>query len=331
MPVLRSVLLALLSLQLLACAKMQDSLFETGLKAERALSALNRHELDVAGHHWVYLDSETADAPVLLMLHGFAVDKDNWLRFARHFKDYRVIAPDLPGHGESSYNPQLTYDFAAQAGWLAEFVDALRLTQPVHILGNSMGGGIALLYSAAHPQQVASITLIDAAGVYPPQLSEFQQIIDNGGRNPLVVKTAEDYDALRNFAMVQQPFLPWPAPAVLARRAMARNAINTDIFADIHTVAEAARHNDDNLRLLEQIQQPVLILWGEQDRVLDVSSVGVFEQHLAHSQSHIFAHVGHAPMLEVPDDSAEVVRTFLQELPPQQQLLQPSQTAQSGE
>lgn len=331
MPVLRSVLLALLSLQLLACAKMQDTIFETGLKAERAMSALNRHELDVADHHWVYLDSETADAPVLLMLHGFAVDKDNWLRFARHFKDYRVIAPDLPGHGESSYNPQLTYDFAAQAGWLAEFVDALRLTQPVHVLGNSMGGGIALLYSAAHPQQVASITLIDAAGVYPPHLSEFQQIIDNGGRNPLVVENMDDYDALRNFAMVQQPFLPWPAPDVLARRAMARNAINTDIFADIHAVAEAARHSDDNLRLLQQIQQPVLILWGEQDRVLDVSSVGVFEQHLAHSQSHIFANVGHAPMLEVPDDSAQVVRTFLQELPPQQQLLQPSQTAQNGE
>lgn len=331
MPVLRTVLLALLSLQLLACAKLQDAIFETGLKAERAMSALNRHELHVAGHHWVYLDSETAGAPVLLMLHGFAVDKDNWLRFARHFKDYRVIAPDLPGHGESSYNPQLTYDFAAQASWLAEFVDALKLTQPVHVLGNSMGGGIALLYSVAHPQRVASITLMDAAGVYPPHLSEFQQIIDNGGRNPLVVESMEDYDALRDFAMVQQPFLPWPAPDVLARRAMARNAINTEIFSDIHAVAEAARQNDDNLRLLEQIQQPVLILWGEQDRVLDVSSVSVFEQHLVYRQSHIFAGVGHAPMLEVPDDSAEVVRTFLQALPPRQALLQPTQTVQNGE
>ncbi|WP_430461735.1 alpha/beta fold hydrolase [Thalassolituus sp. LLYu03] len=297
-----------------ACTGVKETLFDLGLKGERALSSLNRHELDAAGHHWVYLDSGTPDAPVLLLLHGFAVDKDNWLRFARDFSDYRVIAPDLPGHGESSFDPAQTYDFAHQAQWLDAFVQALDLKQPLHVMGNSMGGGIALMFAAQHPQQVASVTLFDAAGVYPPKASDFQTIIDQGLPNPLVVTSTADYDALREFAMVQQPFLPWPASDVLAARAIARNSINTRIFSDIHNAAEAARGSGDNLQLLQQVTQPVLIVWGEKDRVLDVSSVGVFSQYLPHSQSHVFPDVGHAPMLEVPQQSADLVRGFLSDL-----------------
>ena len=112
--------------------------------------------------------------------------------------------------------------------------------------------------------------------------------------------------------MVKQPFLPWPASNVLARRAQARQAINTKIFADIHAMAEQAKNSDDNLKMLQQIHQPVLILWGEKDRALDVSSVAVFEQHLSDSRSFIFPDLGHAPMLESPDESAELVLEFVE-------------------
>ena len=298
---------------LTACADMQESLFDIGLKAERAMSSLELQHITVADHDWTYLDSAPGDSskPTLLMLHGFAVDKDNWLRFARNFDQYRVIAPDLPGHGETSYNPEFTYDFAQQAVWLNEFIETLQL-KDIHIMGNSMGGGIALMYSYARPELIESITLIDAAGVLPPEKSDLQEILDNGGKNPLIVNSIEDFDTLRNFAMAKQPFLPWPATNVLARRAQARNDINTKIFADIHAVAEQAKHSDDNLKMLQQINQPVLILWGEKDRALDVSSVGVFEQYLPNSRSFIFPDLGHAPMLESPDESAELVLEFIQ-------------------
>ena len=303
-------------LSLTACADVQEQIFDLGLEAERSLSGLQLRHIQVAQHHWSYLDSapQSADKPVILMLHGFAVDKDNWLRFARHFDDYRVIAPDLPGHGESSYNPALTYDFAQQAQWLHDFVEALQLSA-VDIVGNSMGGGIALMYSHQNSDTVRSITLIDAAGVYPPHKSELQEILDRGGENPLIVESLEDFTALSEFAMAKQPFLPWPAKNVLARRAMARNDINKKIFADIHAAAEVAKQNDDNLKMLQQIQQPVLILWGEKDRALDVSSVAVFEQYLPDSRSFIFPQLGHAPMLEAPDDSAALLREFLAGLP----------------
>jgi len=307
------LLFALLVMSLTACADWQEDIYNFGVEAERSMSGLDKFNITVAGHDWIYLDSAPGNPenlPTVLMLHGFAVDKDNFIRFARSFDDYRVIIPDLPGHGETSYNSDLTYDFINQTKWLAEFVDALGLKK-FHIMGNSMGGGISAMYAVERPEQVETITLIDAAGVYPPEPSDLQIILDNKGENPLIVNKEEDFDRLREFALEDGPFLPWPAPGVLARQAMARKDINAKIFADIHAVAEAAKESDDHLQMLQQIKHPVLILWGKEDRALDVSSVQVFEQYLPDSRSYIFEGVGYAPMLERPSDSAEIVLNFI--------------------
>ncbi len=311
----------LLSLSLTACADWQESLFEMGVNAERSMSDLTKHQVSTASHDWVYLDSASdGDSEavkdhreVMLLLHGFAVDKDNWIRFARNFPDYRVIIPDLPGHGETSYNAEYVYDFDNQSLWLDEFISALDLNK-FHIAGNSMGGGIAAFYSYNHPKKVVSITLIDAAGVHPPKLSKLQEIIKNKEENPLIVRSEADFDRLRDFAMEDQPFLPWPAPGVLARKAMARQSINDKIFIDINNYAERVKETQANLRILEAIKQPVFILWGKEDRALDVSSVEVFEKHLPNSSAVIMEGVGHGPMIERPVESAELVLHFMRSI-----------------
>jgi len=311
------IFILLLSLSLTACADWQDSLFELGVDAERSMSNLSKHSISTPNHDWTYLSTNSDDieasAEVLVMLHGFAVDKDNWIRFARNFPNYRVIIPDLPGHGESSYNAELVYDFHNQAAWLNDFTEALNLTQ-FHLIGNSMGGGISAFYAHAYSDKVSSITLIDAAGVHPPKASKLQQIIENNEPNPLIIRTESDFDRLREFAMEDQPFLPWPAPGVLARKAMARQAINDKIFADINDYAERVKLSQENLKLLSEIQQPAFILWGKEDRALDVSSVEVFEQYLPNSSSFIMEGVGHGPMIERPEESAQLVLDFLHSL-----------------
>lgn len=294
-------------------ADWKESLFQFGVEAERSMSDLSLHKVSAGQHEWTYLDSASGNPenlPTVVLLHGFAVDKDNWIRFARDFEGYRVIIPDLPGHGETSYNPDFTYNFVNQVAWLHDFADKLGLKH-FHIAGNSMGGAIAAMYASEYPQQIQTITLIDAAGVYPPNPSQLQKILDESGKNPLIVNEEEDFDRLREFALEDQPFLPWPASEVLARKAVARKDINHKIFADIHAVAEAARNSDEHLKMLEGIQQPVLILWGREDRALDVSSVEVFEKYLPNSRSYIFDGVGHAPMLERPSESAEKVLDFI--------------------
>jgi pimeloyl-ACP methyl ester carboxylesterase len=311
------LLILLLTLSLTACADWQDAIFELGVGVERSMSNVSKHVISTPNHDWVYLESNpestSSSAEVLIMLHGFAVDKDNWIRFARNFPSYKVIIPDLPGHGETSYNSELIYDFNNQAAWLNDFVNQLGLKK-FHLIGNSMGGGIAAFYAHAYGARVSSITLMDAAGVHPPEASKLQQIIANREPNPLIVRSEADFDRLREFAMEDQPFLPWPASAVLARKAMARQSINDKIFADINGYAERVKKSKENLQLLSEIQLPVFILWGREDRALDVSSVQVFEQYLPNASSFIMEGVGHAPMLERPEESAELVMNFFNNL-----------------
>lgn len=308
------LLILLLSLSLTACADWQDAIFELGVDAERSMSNLSKHAISTTHHDWVYLetnpDNTSPSAEVIIMLHGFAVDKDNWIRFARNFPNHKVIIPDLPGHGESSYNAELIYDFDNQAAWLDDFVSQLGLNK-FHLIGNSMGGGISAFYAHAYSDKVSSITLMDAAGVHPPEPSKLQEIIANNEPNPLIIRTESDFDRLREFAMEDQPFLPWPASGVLARKAMARQAINDKIFADINDYAERVKVSKENLKVLSEIEQPAFIIWGKEDRALDVSSVQVFEQYLPNSSSFIMEGVGHGPMIERPEESAELVLAFL--------------------
>ncbi|CCK76560.1 Predicted hydrolase or acyltransferase [Oleispira antarctica RB-8] len=310
------LIILLLTLSLTACADWQDTLFELGVDVERSMSNLSEHSVSTADHEWVYLSTRgdvDPSAEVVIMLHGFAVDKDNWIRFARNFPNHRVIIPDLPGHGETSYNPELVYDFHNQARWLNDFIEQLQLTK-FHLIGNSMGGGIAAYYAHDYSDKVSSIVLIDAAGVHPPQQSKLQQIIENNEPNPLIIRTESDFDRLQEFAMEDQPFLPWPASGVLARKSMARQGINDKIFADINDYAERVKVSKENLKVLSEIQQPTFILWGKEDRALDVSSVQVFEEYLPNASSFIMEGVGHGPMIERPEESAALVLGFLKSL-----------------
>lgn len=91
---------------------------------ERQLAGLSHERLTVGDLSIHYYQGGPPDAPTILMLHGFGADKDNWLRFARHFTErYRVIAIDLPGFGDSS-KPAASYDVGTQVERVAAFTQA---------------------------------------------------------------------------------------------------------------------------------------------------------------------------------------------------------------
>jgi hypothetical protein len=89
-----------------AMATFPDKTADLGISAERMLSGLTPGTLIVKGETWHYLDGGPGNGEVVLLLHGFGGDKDNWTRFARYLTDrYRVVAVDLPGFGESARKP----------------------------------------------------------------------------------------------------------------------------------------------------------------------------------------------------------------------------------
>lgn len=272
---------------------------------EQHRAGLSHEQLAVHNLNIHYYQGGPASGETLVLLHGFAADKDNWLRFSRHLtQDYRVIALDLPGFGDSDLPPG-SYDVGTQAERLADILDAMGIKQ-AHVLGNSMGGHIAALYAARYPDRVHSLALFANAGIDSPHKSELYRLLTSGAANPLVVKQPQDFDNLLQFVFVEPPYLPTSLKRYLGERAMARAEHYDMVFKQL--VERSIPLEPE----LTKIQAPTLLLWGRQDRVLDVSSIEVMQPLLRSSSVVIMDNVGHAPMLERPEESALLYRRFLQ-------------------
>ncbi len=309
--ILRKVLLVLLALfaallALMALYPEETTAIAIGL--ERNASGLDYKTTVVDGETWHYLDGGPRDADVLLMIHGFGGDKDNWTRFAGSLTEkYRVIAPDLPGFGESRFHPDWDYSLFAQRERLAGLVQALGLEQ-IHLMGNSMGGHLAALYAHEYSDDVTSLALVTNAGVVSPVESDFQRALARG-ENPLLLRSLDDFDRLLEYASYKEPFIPWPVRGVMAQRALNRAEDNHSIFTALIGDTTAGLEP-----LLEDIEIPVLIVWGEYDRILDVSSVQKMQPLLPQAQVVIMEDTGHLPMLERPSETAAHYLDFLEKV-----------------
>ncbi|MEY1661839.1 alpha/beta fold hydrolase [Isoalcanivorax beigongshangi] len=273
-------------------------------RGQTMLSGLQRKHLWQDQHRITYLEGGQRQGEPLLLLHGFGANKENWLFLAALLgSQYRLIIPDLPGFGESHFIATSDYRLATQADRVARLMAQLELPA-AHLVGNSMGGAIAGIVAARYPQQVASLTLMNAAGLAGANPSRFEAALRDG-RNPLIPRNLLDVIALfritthRNRQALTSVLSP-----VLAPDMTHRYPVNHRIFRDMLAVDE------DPLALFSSINCPTLIMWGDQDQVLDVSAADSFKQLIPHAQMKIFKEVGHLPMLEVPLPTARALKRF---------------------
>jgi len=304
---MKKLLLALLLLFGAAAGVLYASpsaLFTSLQWLERHIAGLSHERIEAADLSIHYYQGGPRDGETILMIHGFGADKDNWLRFARHFTQrYNVIAVDLPGFGDSS-KPQASYDVGTQVERIAAFIQALNIEE-LHLIGNSMGGHIGALYAARYPEQVLSLALLDNAGVSAPQKSELLERLERGEPNPLVVRSPEDFEHLLDFVFVGAPLLPGTLKQYLAEKAVANSARNERIFAQL--ISRYIPLEPE----LPKILAPTLLLWGEQDRALHVSSIEVMQPLLKRPTVVIMKDCGHAPMIERPQETAAHYQAFL--------------------
>jgi len=277
-------------------------LFNKYVDGQRKAANLTIKSVDIPGFKMAYADGGAGDT--IIMVHGYAGNKDNWVYLAKYFTpNYRVIIPDLPGNGDSSKPQEVSYSHLSQVERLNLFVKELKLTK-FHLVGNSMGGNIAGNYAADYPDMVKTLALFDASGVNAPVKSEFVLLLEKG-TNPFMIRDAQDFDKFLEFVFVKPPKLPSFMKQYLAEQAVAATPLNKKIIGDMML---------DLLTLeskLNKITAPTLILWGDTDKVVHISSAPIFEKNIKNSKSAVIKECGHVPMIEKPAETAAVYQDFL--------------------
>ncbi len=292
------------------CASVQQSIFELAMEMERDRAELARKSVRVGERSYWYLEREGPGETVVL-LHGFTANKDNWVRFVRYMPEtYRILVIDMPGHGDNTRDINQSHSPPALSKGVAQVMDALDL-EHVHIAGNSLGGLVSKLYALDHPEKVKTIGLFNSAGVESSTRSEFQVMLEKGD-NLFKIESREDFNRLWDYVFHEQPFLPWPIRSAAAREYIQRNPFYLkmlDEIKDPESMAPAAITD-----MLKDLRTPTFVLWGDNDRVLHVSSVEVYKRHLPDVHTVIMKDCGHAPMIERPEESAGHYARFLEEV-----------------
>jgi pimeloyl-ACP methyl ester carboxylesterase len=183
------------------------------------------------------------------------------------------------------------------------FVKELKLTK-FHLVGNSMGGNIAANYAADYPDMVMTLALLDASGVDAPVKSELILLLEKG-INPELIQDVNEYDKFLEFVFVKPPKIPSFMKQYLAKQALAVGPLDKKIYEDMWSDMYMLESK------LNKITAPTLIVWGDSDKLVHISSVPIFERSIKNSKSVIIKECGHAPMLEKPAETAAAYQNFL--------------------
>jgi pimeloyl-ACP methyl ester carboxylesterase len=282
---------------------MPGRVLDAEFARQRWLAGASVHFAQVGDHRWAYL--EAGHGPLIVLLHGFTGSKENWLPLMRELaKTNRVIAPDLPGWGESERKTDADYGVGAQVERIAAFLRHLD-QKPALVVGHSMGGQFLGLLAVRHPELLGPISLMSSAGVKYRENSFGREVM--AGRNPFEVRTRAELHRYLGIVFKDPPFVPWPADEALVRRRLNDVKFEQKVLDSIGRGPDAFTLQSE----LGRIRSPVLLLWCRDDGVIDVSAADIFHHGLAQSQTVILAGCGHMPMMAQPDNVATALREFI--------------------
>ncbi|RDI98845.1 alpha/beta hydrolase [Dyella solisilvae] len=280
-------------------------LMKAEIKRQEMAAHVDKHSVQVGDTNWVYYEGGTG--PTLLMLHGFDASKELWLKqmelLSPHF---HVIAPDLPGWGESSRVEGASYNIDAQVARLHGFVEALKLP-PMVLIGHSMGGAIAGVYAAEHPEHVAELALLDSFGLKANE-NEFSRQA-KAGKNPFQYDTREQFATATALAFAKPLDMPGRFQDVLIKRNQENRPFIQRTFNELSDPSQYLSLQNR----LDQLQMPVLGLWCHDDKIIDISALDSLRNGLKNAaaiSTSTLSGCNHMPIMEKPDETARILTAF---------------------
>ncbi|KXO99534.1 alpha/beta fold hydrolase [Tsukamurella pseudospumae] len=267
---------------------------------------------------WVRVrTSGDASLPTVVLLHGITRSLEDWdPTFEALAGEFRLIAPDLSGYGWSAPHPDGA-GLAALGRGVGELLDALEVTGPVHVAGNSLGGAVTMTLLAQRPELVASMTLVDPAG-FGSEVTPLLRVLGIPVLGKIIATTAS-----RPGAIVQERLIF--ADKSYATRARIDHAMaiahETDAGLTAWKTADelgSVRHGilpgwrDELHTTIAKTPRPTMVLWGDADRVLPPSQLENARSLMPHAETHLIPGVGHMPQLECATEFAALLTDFLQ-------------------
>lgn len=234
-----------------------------------------------------------------LLIHGWAANRAVFADFIPRLDGFDCSAIDLPGHGDASFDGTFSPESIADD-------IAARITEPVHLFGWSLGGYIALLLTARHPQRVRSLVLCASFAKYRADTDYAA-----GLANPPIAKMADLFaqDFARHmsgFLHLQSLYAPSSQPIFQAlTHDLTHRGTPPALFA-----AQEAVMRSDARALLPAISQPVLLLFGSKDRVTPPAMGEYLQSHLPQATLYILGQSAHMPFVSQADECAALVRDF---------------------
>jgi pimeloyl-ACP methyl ester carboxylesterase/putative sterol carrier protein len=266
-----------------------------------------------------YLEAGPRDAPPVVMLHGLGATNASLLPcLADLARDHRVIAPDLPGFGNSAA-PRVAYTPAWFAAWLEDLmrqVDA----RPAVVLGNSLGGRIAIEAGLAHPRSVRGLVLLTPS----PAFRRLRQVVPmvkllrpELARLPLPVNHRLVVEVVRQF-FGEPDRLPRPwydAAADECVRVLRSSAHREALLSCARQIVLEEAHGRHGFwDRLPTLQPPALFVWGDRDRLVPAAFARHVVEALPETRSVVMEDCGHVPQFEHPAATMALVRSFLADL-----------------
>ncbi|PQJ34490.1 alpha/beta hydrolase [Salinibacter sp. 10B] len=243
-----------------------------------------------------YNDEGPKDSPVppIVLLHGMLGDLSNWVDTVDRLSNngYRVLAPIIPVYDfpiSETGVPRLTQH-------VHEFVEAMGLDRTI-LVGNSLGGHIALLYALDHPNRVEAMVLSGSSGIYETTMgTTFFKRQDREFIRERTEMTFYDPEHATE-ELVDEMF------AIVNDRPRALRLLKIARSADEETVTDQ----------LSELEMPTLLIWGQDDVITPPDVAEEFRDRMPNARLHFIEECGHAPMIEHPEAFNNLTLDFLSE------------------
>ncbi|HEX6487531.1 MAG TPA: alpha/beta hydrolase [Candidatus Dormibacteraeota bacterium] len=295
----------------LALALQLDALLEGPTERRRHFAA---RRVTAAGVDTFFL--EAGSGPPVILLHGLGATNASFLTtFWELSKDHHVIAPDLPGHGESG-KPIRAYHAGFYARWAAELIAALGFERAV-LIGNSMGGRIAIEVGFRHPEKVERIICLAPAAAFLKyrQWAPLVRLL-----RPEMALVLVRLPHSRVVAMTRSLFYkPDKVPMSWHEGAADEfeRVFNTprgriaffSALREIYLDEPYGKHGF--WERLNSLQPPTLFVWGDHDRLVPARFAKHVARELPRAKSVIMRDCGHVPQFEQPEKTHRLIREFL--------------------